>query len=58
MKTQKKKQKLVRGVETRNLYRVVREYKHVLLVKRADSKWALPFTVPREWMEPVAGRRG
>lgn len=51
-------QKIVRGIETRNLYRVVREYKHVLLVKRADREWALPFTVPREWVEPVTGRRG
>ena len=51
-------QKIVRSIETRNLYRVVREYKRVLLVKRADREWALPFTVPREWLEPVAGRRG
>ena len=47
-------QKIVRSIEKR--YRVIREYRHVLLVTRADVKRALPFTVSRTQVEPVGGQ--
>ena len=49
-------QKIVRSIETRKRYRVIREYRHVLLVARADVKRALPFTVSRTQVEPVGGQ--
>ncbi len=49
-------QKIVRSIETRKRYRVIREYRHVLLVTRADVKRTLPFTVSRTQVEPVGGQ--
>ena len=51
-----KQQKIVRSIETRTKYRVVREYKHVVVVTRADRKRALPFSMPRERLEEVPAR--
>ena len=44
--------KIVRCIETRKRYRVIREYRRVVLVTPADRKKALPFTMPREWLTP------
>ena len=50
-------QKIVRSIETRKRYRVIREYRHVLLVTREGVKRALPFTVSRTQVEPVGAQR-
>ena len=46
-------EKMMRSKETRQVYRVIREYKHVVVVTRADRKRALPFSMPRERLVPV-----
>lgn len=49
-------EKMMRSKETRQVYRVIREYKHVVVVARADRKRALPFSLPRERLEEVPAR--
>lgn len=49
-------EKMMRSKETRQMYRVIREYRHVALVKRADRKKAVPFTMPRECLEEVPAK--
>lgn len=44
----------MRSKDTRQVYRVIREYRHVALVTRADRKKAVPFTVPRDRLEGVS----
>lgn len=44
----------MRSKDTRQVYRVIREYRHVALVTRADRKKAVPFTVPRDRLEEVS----
>ena len=46
--------KVMRSKETRKLYRIVREYKNVVMVTRADMKSGVRFTVPRDRLEDVA----
>lgn len=41
------KQVTVRSRETGKVYRVIREYRHCLMVTPADKKRATPFTLPR-----------
>lgn len=49
-------EKMMRSKETRQMYRVIREYKHLVMVKPADRKWALPFSLPKEWLEEVPAK--
>ena len=51
-------EKIMKNKETRRVYRVIREYKHVVMVKPADRKWALPFSLPKEWLEEVPAKEG
>ena len=46
----------MRNKVTRQVYRVIREYRHVTLVTRADRKKAVPFTMPRERLEDVPAK--
>ena len=49
-------EKIMKSKETRQVYRVIREYKHLVMVKPADRKWALPFSLPKEWLEEVPAK--
>lgn len=49
-------EKIMRNKVTRKVYRVIREYKHLVMVKPADRKWALPFSLPKEWLEEVPAK--
>ena len=48
--------KMMMSKETGQVYRVIREYKHLVMVKPADRKWALPFSLPKEWLKEVPAK--
>lgn len=48
--------KMMRSKDTRQVYRVIREYRHVALVTRADRKKTVPFTMPWERLEEVPAK--
>ena len=49
-------EKMMRSKETQQGYRVIREYRHVALVTRADRKKNVPFTMPWERLEEVPAK--
>lgn len=49
-------EKIMKSKETRQVYRVIREYKHLVMVKPADRKWALPFSLPKERLVEVSAK--
>ena len=49
-------EKMMSSKETRQVYRVIREYRHVALVTRADREKAVRFTIPWERLEDVPAK--